>query len=81
VAMTPRDAFFGPRERVDAARAIGRISAETAAPYPPGIPVLAPGEIITAEMLEQLQSEAAAGGRVAYCSDPTLSTLLVVRKD
>jgi hypothetical protein len=43
--------------------------------------VLAPGEIITAEMLEQLQSEAAADGRVAYCSDPTLSTLLVVRQD
>jgi arginine decarboxylase len=81
VAMTPRDAFFATRERVDAARAIDRISAETAAPYPPGIPVLAPGEIITAEMLEQLQSEAAAGGRVAYCSDPTLSTLLVVRQD
>jgi arginine decarboxylase len=81
VAMTPRDAFFAPRERVDAARAIGRISAETAAPYPPGIPVLAPGEIITAEMLEQLQSEAAAGGRVAYCSDSSLSTLLVVRQD
>jgi arginine decarboxylase len=81
VAMTPRDAFFARRERVDAAQAIGRVSAETAAPYPPGIPVLAPGEIITAEMLEQLQSEADAGGRVAYCSDPTLSALVVVRHD
>jgi lysine decarboxylase len=80
-AMTPRDAFFAPRERVDAAQAIGRISAETAAPYPPGIPVLAPGEIVTADMLEQLRSEAAAGSRVAYCSDPTLSTLLVVREE
>lgn len=80
-AMTPRDAFYAPRERVDATRAVGRISAETAAPYPPGIPVLAPGETITAEMLEQLRSEAAAGGRIAYCSDPTLSTLLVVRRD
>jgi lysine decarboxylase len=80
-AMTPRDAFFAPRERVDATRAIGRISAETAAPYPPGIPVLAPGEIVTADMLEQLRSEAAAGSRIAYSSDPTLSTLLVVRGD
>jgi lysine decarboxylase len=79
-AMTPRDAFFAPRERVEAARAVGRISAETAAPYPPGIPVLAPGEIITAGLLKQLRSEAAAGSRVAYCSDPTLSTLLVVRE-
>lgn len=78
--MTPRDAFFAPRERVDADRAVGRISAETAAPYPPGVPVLAPGEIIAADMLAQLRAEAAAGSRVAYCSDPTLNTLLVVRE-
>jgi lysine decarboxylase len=80
VAMTPRDAFFAPRERVDAGRAIGRVSAEMAAPYPPGVPVLAPGEIITVDMLEQLRSEAAAGTRVAYCSDPTLNTMLVVQE-
>ena len=77
--MTPRDAFFAPRERVTAERAVGRISAETAAPYPPGIPALAPGELVTAELLDQLRAEAAAGSRVAYCSDPTLNTLLVVR--
>jgi arginine decarboxylase len=77
-AMAPRAAFFAPRERVGAARAVGRISAETAAPYPPGIPALAPGELITAELLDSLRAEAAAGTRVAYCSDPTLDTLLVV---
>ncbi|MHB1567645.1 MAG: aminotransferase class I/II-fold pyridoxal phosphate-dependent enzyme [Solirubrobacteraceae bacterium] len=80
-AMTPRQAFFAACERVDADRAIGRISAETAAPYPPGIPVLAPGEIVTADVLSQLRTEASAGTRVAYCSDPTLQTLLVVRHD
>ncbi|MGH2877061.1 MAG: aminotransferase class I/II-fold pyridoxal phosphate-dependent enzyme, partial [Solirubrobacteraceae bacterium] len=77
-AMTPREAFFAPHERVDAADAAGRVCAETAAPYPPGIPVLAPGEIIDAELLARLRGEA-AGSRVAYCSDPTLSTVLVVR--
>jgi len=59
---------------------VGRISAETAAPYPPGIPVLAPGEVVSKEMLDGLRAEAAAGRRVAYCSDPTLNTLLVVSK-
>ncbi|MGH2929641.1 MAG: aminotransferase class I/II-fold pyridoxal phosphate-dependent enzyme, partial [Solirubrobacteraceae bacterium] len=78
-AMTPREAFFAPHERVDAADAAGRVCAETAAPYPPGIPVLAPGEVVTAELIAALRAEAAAGTRVAYCSDPTLSTLLVVR--
>src|SRR5579875_1471646 len=79
-AMTPREAFFAPSERVSAERAAGRVCAETAAPYPPGIPALAPGEVVTAELLSQLRSEAAAGTRVAYCSDPTLSTLLVVAR-
>jgi lysine decarboxylase len=77
-AMAPREAFFAPRERVAAAGAAGRISAETAAPYPPGIPALAPGELITAELLDSLRAEAAAGTRVAYASDPSLDTLLVV---
>jgi lysine decarboxylase len=77
--LTPREAFFAPRERVAAEQAIGRVSAETAAPYPPGIPALAPGELITRELLDELRAEAAAGGRIAYCSDPSLSTVLVVR--
>jgi len=77
-AMSPREAFFAPRERVPAERAVGRIAAETAAPYPPGIPALAPGEVVTGEILEALRTEARAGTRVAYCADPTLETLLVV---
>jgi arginine decarboxylase len=76
--LNPRDAYFAPRERVSANRAVGRVAAETAAPYPPGIPALAPGELITAELLDALRAEAAAGTRVAYCSDPALETLLVV---
>jgi lysine decarboxylase len=76
--LSPRQAYFAPRERVPAGRAVGRVAAETAAPYPPGIPALAPGELITTELLGALRSEAAAGTRVAYCSDPTLETLLVV---
>jgi lysine decarboxylase len=76
--MAPREAFFAPRERVAAERAAGRISAETAAPYPPGIPALAPGELITSELLDSLRAEAAAGTRVAYASDPSLDTILVV---
>ncbi len=79
-AISPRQAFFAPRERVPADRAIGRIAAETAAPYPPGIPALAPGELVTAEILGALRDEVAAGTRVAYCSDPSLETLLVIAR-
>jgi lysine decarboxylase len=76
--MSPRQAFFAPSEQVSAHVAAGRIAAETAAPYPPGIPAIAPGERITGSMLEALQAEADAGTRIAYCSDPTLRTIRVV---
>lgn len=79
-AMDPREAFFAARERVSAERAVGRICAETAAPYPPGIAALSPGEVISAELLDGLRAEAAAGSRIAYCSDPSLDTLLVVAR-
>jgi lysine decarboxylase len=48
------------------------------APYPPGIPAICPGELVTAELLEALRTEAAAGTRMAYCGDTTLETLAVV---
>ncbi len=77
--MSPRAAFFASRERVSADIAVGRVSAELVAPYPPGVPVLAPGELITAELLDGLRIAAAQGVRVAYASDPTLSSFEVVR--
>jgi lysine decarboxylase len=48
------------------------------APYPPGVPVLAPGEIITAEALAALRAAQAEGGRIAYAADPTLATFQVI---
>ena len=59
-AMTPRQAFFAPRERVRFAEAVGRVSAELIAPYPPGIPALAPGEVVSADLVAALQRR---GGR------------------
>jgi lysine decarboxylase len=80
VALSPREAFFAPRETVPAAAGVGRVVAETIAPYPPGIPALAPGEVIPAELLEALQEAAAAGTRLAYCADATLATVQVVAR-
>ncbi len=56
-----------------AAAAIGRVSAELIAPYPPGVPVLAPGELITAAAVDALREVAADGGRIAYAADPSLA--------
>jgi arginine decarboxylase len=76
--LAPREAFFAPNETVPAAAAVGRVSAELVAPYPPGIPVLAPGELITAEAVAALRDAAAEGSRIAYAADPTLATFQVL---
>lgn len=77
--LPPRQAFFAAAEAVAVDRATGRISAELVAPYPPGIPVLAPGEEITDATLAALRQARAAGIRIAYAADPSLATLRVVR--
>jgi arginine decarboxylase len=76
--MTPRDAFFAERESVPVESAVGRVSAELVAPYPPGIPVLAPGEEVTVGAVDALHAARAAGSRIAYAADPTVRTLDVV---
>ncbi|MFI7586354.1 aminotransferase class I/II-fold pyridoxal phosphate-dependent enzyme [Spongisporangium articulatum] len=78
-ATTPREAFFASAEAVVVARAVGRVSAELVAPYPPGIPVLAPGERVTAEALAALDQARRLGVRIAYAADPSLRTLRVLK--
>jgi arginine decarboxylase len=80
MAMPPRDAFFCRNETLSAAEAVGRVSAELVAPYPPGVPVLAPGEVITSAALDALRAARADGGRIAYAADPTLATVQVIAR-
>ena len=79
-ALPLREAFFAAAEVVPAVEAPGRFSAETICPYPPGVPVLAPGEVITAPVVKGLQTAARKGLRIAYASDPTLRTFRVLKK-
>ena len=78
--LSPREAFFAGSETVPARHAVGRISAELIAPYPPGVPVLAPGELISAEAIDSLREVQADGGRIAYAADPTLKTFQVISR-
>ena len=80
MAMPPRDAFFCRNETLPASEAVGRVSAELVAPYPPGVPVLAPGEVITSAALDALRAARADGGRIAYAADPTLATVQVIAR-
>ncbi|MFF8931330.1 aminotransferase class I/II-fold pyridoxal phosphate-dependent enzyme [Streptomyces longwoodensis] len=79
-AMLPRDAFFASAEHVPADRAVGRVAAETISPYPPGVPVVAPGEVVTREVVDYLTSGVAAGMLIPDASDPTAETLRVTTR-
>ncbi|MBD1844233.1 aminotransferase class I/II-fold pyridoxal phosphate-dependent enzyme [Cyanobacteria bacterium FACHB-63] len=76
--LSPREAFFAPSRFLPLDQAINQISAELICPYPPGIPVLLPGERITSEAIALLQSVLNAGGFISGCSDPSLNQLKVV---
>jgi arginine/lysine/ornithine decarboxylase len=77
-AMSPRDAFYAPSRAVPLREAIGEVSAELVIPYPPGIPVLAPGDVISAEKVEYLAFAGAHGTYMSGVSDARLETIKVV---
>lgn len=79
VAVSMRDAYFADTEFVSAQKAIGRVSADLIAPYPPGVAVVAPGEVLTEQIVSGLSTTQRAGVRIAYASDPTLATYRVIK--
>ncbi|MFD4864770.1 aminotransferase class I/II-fold pyridoxal phosphate-dependent enzyme [Streptomyces sp. NPDC058412] len=77
--LTAREAFLAPARVVAAEEAVGLISADTLAAYPPGIPNVLPGEVVTAEVVRFLQRTATApNGHVRGALDPGVTRLRVV---
>ena len=80
IATSMRDAYFAKTEMVSASDAIGRVSADLIAPYPPGVAVVAPGELLTEQIVSGLSASQKAGVRIAYATDSTLQSYRVVKK-
>ena len=80
MALPPREAFLGVAEQVAVDAAVGRISCESIASYPPGVPALLPGERISAETVAYLRELAAAGARLHGASDPQFETINVLQE-
>lgn len=78
--MLPRDAFLADTEFVKFKESRGRICAETISPYPPGIPVISPGEELTAEIIDYLLLEFKAGVRMQGPYDDELKRIRVVKE-
>ena len=78
-AMDLREAYFSPTESVPAAEAVGRISADSLAAYPPGVPNILPGEVLTEPIVEFLRSTAASPyGWVRGSLDPAVDRMRVI---
>ncbi|MDD4783301.1 MAG: hypothetical protein PHX16_06665, partial [Syntrophaceticus sp.] len=60
--LTPREAYLAPHTLVPWDVALGKTAAEVIAPYPPGVPVICPGERIEEEAIDFLREWETAGG-------------------
>ena len=78
MAVIPRVAKFAPKRAVPLREAIGEVSGETVATYPPGAPIIAAGEIVSAETIEYLRTMARNGAALRGASDPYFETLKVL---
>jgi arginine decarboxylase len=78
MAVAPRAAFLGEAEEVGVDDAVGRVSCESIAGYPPGIPALLPGERISAETAAYLRELVVSGARLHGAADPTIATIHVL---
>ncbi|WP_048602860.1 aminotransferase class I/II-fold pyridoxal phosphate-dependent enzyme [Rubeoparvulum massiliense] len=80
LAMSPRDAFYAETEVVPFAEAVGRIIAEFVMVYPPGIPILMPGEVIEQENLAYIQQNLEAGLPIQGPEDNQIQSLKVIKE-
>ncbi len=76
--LSPREAFFGKSEIINHSLAPGRICAELICPYPPGIPLIMPGEQISQAQLDYLNVALQQGAIVAGCQDTNVETIKVL---
>jgi lysine decarboxylase len=76
--LSPRDAVFATAVAKPLDECAGEVSAEMVTPYPPGIPVLGPGELVSPEIVAYLREASATGLKVHGPEDRALRTLRVV---
>lgn len=78
VKMRPQEAFYAEKEKMKLEAAAGRISCEFVMAYPPGIPVLAPGELITQEVIDHIKYAKEKGCYLMGTEDAKINNIYVV---
>lgn len=79
VCMSPKQAFYGEQEKVPLCETAMRVSAEFVTCYPPGIPVLAPGEVITPKILSYINAAKEKGAMLTGAQDMDFESLYVLK--
>ena len=80
VAVSPQDAFYAKKESLPIGNTAGRVCSEFVMCYPPGIPILAPGERITKEILDYIRYAKAKGCSMTGPEDPDIRRLNVLKE-
>ena len=78
VVATPQEAFYASKQSLPIEKTAGRICSEFVMSYPPGIPILAPGEAITTEIIEYVQYSKQKGCFLTGTEDPAVNEVNVV---
>ena len=79
VVCTPQEAFYADKQLLPIEQSAGHICAECVMCYPPGIPMLAPGERITKDILEYIRYMKERGGTLTGPKDSTIEHLQVLK--
>ena len=79
VAATPQQAFYEEKESLPLRQTSGRICSEFVMCYPPGIPILAPGEQITEDILDYIEYAKEKGCSMTGPEDPNIERLNVLK--
>lgn len=79
ICMIPRDAFFASKESIELKESVNKISGENVMCYPPGIPVVTMGELITRELIEYIEEVRENGCVMVGAKDPVFKKIQIVK--
>ena len=77
--MSPQEAFYASKKSIPLKDSEGRVCSEFVMCYPPGIPILSPGERITAEILDYIEYARAKGCSMTGPEDPKIMNINVLQ--
>jgi len=80
LVLSPQEAFYSERKSLTLDDSVGQVCGEFVMCYPPGIPILAPGERITREIVDYIQFAKERGCSLQGTEDPEVNHINVIKR-